>query len=95
MSPACVASKARTFAFNHTGSTLGEVLGTSDGGYIFCKTICSFRNKGTQKVQKTNHYILLTNVIIKRCIRPGSQPCSSGGGEEFQPDKYLTDNNSC
>ena len=35
---------------------------------------------GTQKLQKTNQYILLTNVSIKRYIRPGSEPGSSVGG---------------
>ena len=48
---------------------------------------------GYKRVQQTNHYILLTNVSIKRCIRPGYEP-SSSGGEEFQPDKYLTDRNA-
>ena len=50
---------------------------------------------GQKMIQKTNHSILLTNVSIKRCFKPCSEPCSSGGGEEFQPDKYLTDNNLC
>ena len=58
--------------------------------YIFPKH--SFQINGTQKITKTTHYILWTNVSIKRCIRPGSESGSSGG-EEFQPDKYLTDNN--
>ena len=44
---------------------------------------------GHKTTQKTNHYILLTNVSIKRCIRPSLKPIFSGGGEEFQPDKYL------
>ena len=48
---------------------------------------------GTQRTHKTNHYILLTNISIKRCIRPRLKPIYSGGGEEFQPDKYLTDSN--
>ena len=58
--------------------------------WFFCKTIYSFHKNGTKKYRKTNHYILLTNVSIKRCIRPILKPISSGG-EEFQPDKYLTD----
>ena len=61
---------------------------------FFCKTIYSF-HKGAQKIQQTNHYILLANVSIKRCIRLSSEPGSSGGGEEFQPDKYLTGINLC
>ena len=56
--------------------------------YFFAKQFIHFIN-GTQKIQKTNHYILLTNVS-----RPGSEPGSSGGGV-FQPDKYLTDRNLC
>ena len=59
---------------------------------IFAKQFIYFIN-GTQKSTTTNHYILFTNVSIKICIRPGSEPGSSGGGEEFQPDKYLTDRN--
>ena len=42
--------------------------------YFFAKQFIHFIN-GTQKIQKTNHYILLTNVS-----RPGSEPGSSGGG---------------
>ena len=61
---------------------------------FFAKQFIHSKN-GTQKDTKTNHYILLTNVSIKRCIIPGSEPCSSGGGEEFQPDNYLTDKNLC
>ena len=45
---------------------------------FFCKTIYSFK-KGNKNTQ-TNHYTLLTNASIKRCIKPGSEPCSSGGG---------------
>ena len=40
--------------------------------------------KPNTKSTKTNHYILLTNVSIIHL-----------GGEEFQPDKYLTDFNQC
>ena len=46
---------------------------------FFCKTIYSFHKNGTQRIQETNHYILLTNVSIKRCIRPRLKPISSGG----------------
>ena len=35
---------------------------------------------GQKMIQKTNHSILLTNVSIKRCFKPCSEPCSSGGG---------------
>ena len=38
---------------------------------------------GTQRIQKTNHYILLTNISIKRCIKPRLKLIYSGGGEEF------------
>ena len=34
-------------------------------------------------MQQTNHYILLTNVSTKRCIRPGSEMGSSGGEESY------------
>ena len=34
------------------------------------KYFYSFHKNGTQRIQKTNHYILLTNVSIKKCIRP-------------------------
>ena len=30
-------------------------------------------------MQKTNHYILLTNVSFERCIRPRLKPILSGG----------------
>ena len=47
--------------------------------------------KRDMKITNTNHYILLTNVCIERCIIPSSNHVLRGGGEEFQPDKYLTD----
>ena len=61
---------------------------------LFLQDNLFISNKRDTKITKTNHYILLTNVSNKRCIRPGSEPGSSGGGE-FQPDKYRKDNNSC
>ena len=30
-------------------------------------------------------------LVLKDVLRPRLKPGSSGGGEEFQPDKYLTD----
>ena len=36
---------------------------------FFCKTIYSFHKMGHKMIKKTNHYILLTNVSIKRCIK--------------------------
>ena len=36
---------------------------------FFAKQFISIHINGTQKIQKTNHYILLTNVSIKRCIK--------------------------
>ena len=36
---------------------------------FFCKSIYSFHKTGHKTIQKTNHYILLTNVSIKRCIK--------------------------
>ena len=48
---------------------------------------------GHKTIQKTNHYILLTNVSIKRCIKTSFETGFIRGGEEFQPDKYLTDSN--
>ena len=56
---------------------------------IFCKTILTFQKQDT-KSTKQNHYILLTNVSIKRCIRPGSQPCSSGGQSSSQTSTLQT-----
>ena len=32
-------------------------------------------------------------LALKDVLRPRFKPGSSGGGEEFQPDKYLTDSN--
>ena len=45
---------------------------------------------GHKTIQKTNHCILLTNVSIKRCIKTSFKTYFIRG-EEFQPDKYLTD----
>ena len=59
--------------------------------FFFCKTIYSFHKTGHKTIQKTNHYILLTNVIIKRCVKTSFETGFIRGGEEFQPDKYLTD----
>ena len=56
---------------------------------FFCKTIYSFQTNGTQKFTKRNHFILLTNVSIKRCIRPSSKPGSSGGKELIDKKRYL------
>ena len=58
--------------------------------FFFCKTIYSFHKTGHKTIQKTNHYILLTNVSIKRCIKTSFET-DLVRGEEFQPDKYLTD----
>ena len=33
-------------------------------------------------------------LVLKDVLRPHLKPGSSGGGEEFQPDKYLTDSKS-
>ena len=62
--------------------------------WFFCKSIYSRFRNGTQKDTKTDHYTLLTNVSITRCIIRGSNYVLWGGGGEFQPDKYLTDTNS-
>ena len=55
---------------------------------FFCKTIYSFK-KGNKNTQ-TNHYTLLTNASIKRCIKPGSEPCSSGGKSSSQTSTLQT-----
>ena len=47
---------------------------------LFLQDNLFISNKRDTKITKTNHYILLTNVSIKRCIRPGSEPSSSVGG---------------
>ena len=78
--------------FSKTG-TLHPYMPGQDFSYFFCKTIYSFHKTRHKTVQKINHNILLTNVSIKRCIK------TSFGtwfirGEEFQPDKYLTDRNN-
>ena len=44
---------------------------------------------GQKMIQKTNHYTLLTNASIKRCIKPGSEPCSSGGGKSSSQTSTL------
>ena len=42
---------------------------------VYLVVVCFLQNnlfiskKGTQRTQKTNHYILLTNISIKRCIK--------------------------
>ena len=59
--------------------------------FFFCKTIYSFHKTGHKTIQKTNHYILLTNVFIKSCIKTSFETWFIRGGKEFQPDKYLTD----
>ena len=48
---------------------------------LFLQDNLFISNKRDTKITNTNHYILLTNVSIKRCIRPGSEPGSSGGGK--------------
>ena len=60
---------------------------------IFLQNNLFISNNGTQRIQKTNHYILLTNISIKRCIKTSLETYLLRGGEEFQPDKYLTDRN--
>ena len=50
----------------------------------------NFKKRDTKNT-KTNHYILLTNDSIKRCILLSTDRVLRGGGEEFRPDKYLTD----
>ena len=55
---------------------------------FFCKTIYSFQKRDT-KITQTNDHILLTNVSIKRCIRPGSEPTSSGGGKSSNQTSTL------
>ena len=42
-----------------------------------------------KRVQQTNHYILLANVSIKRCIRLSSEPGSSGGGKSSNQTSTL------
>ena len=34
-------------------------------------------------------------LVLKDVLRPRLKPGSSGGGKEFQPDKYLTDRIKC
>ena len=34
-------------------------------------------------------------LVLKDVLKPRLKPSSSGGGEEFQPDKYLTDRTMC
>ena len=51
---------------------------------IFAKQFIKLRKRDT-KDTKTNHYKLLTNVSIKRCIRPGS----SGGGKSSNQTSTL------
>ena len=47
---------------------------------FFAKQFISIHINGTQKIQKTNHYILLTNVSIKRCIRTSFETDFIRGG---------------
>ena len=46
--------------------------------FFLQNNLFKFKN-GTQENTKTNHYILLTNVSIKRCIIPSSDQIFSGG----------------
>ena len=60
--------------------------------HIFLQNNLLKFTKRDTKSTLTNHYILLTNVSIERCIKQNSNVILFfGGGEEFQPDKYLTD----
>ena len=52
-----------------------------DSSVIFLQNnLFKFKN-GTQKSTKTNHYIFLTNVSIKRCIIPSSNHVLLGGDD--------------
>ena len=53
---------------------------TTERFSFFCKTIYSFHKMGHKKIQKTNHYILLTNVSIKRCIKTSFETWFIRGG---------------
>ena len=47
---------------------------------IFLQNNLFISNNGTQRIQKTNHYILLTNISIKRCIKTSFETDLLGGG---------------
>ena len=46
---------------------------------FFAKQFIHFKN-GTQRIQKTNHYILLTNISIKRCTETSFETDQLRGG---------------
>ena len=62
---------------------------------FFCKTIYSFPKNGTQRKQKTNHYILLTNISIKRCIKTSFETnfLRGGGKSSNQTSTLQTESN--
>ena len=49
-------------------------------GLFFLQNNLLISKNGTQRTHKTNHYILLTNISIKRCIKPHLKPIYLGGG---------------
>ena len=56
---------------------------------FFCKTIYSFHKTGHKTIQKTNHYILLTNVSIKRCIKTSFETYLIRGGKSSSQTSTL------
>ena len=57
--------------------------------YFFAKQLIQIQKRDT-KSANTNHYILLTNVSIKRCIRPGSHHILLGGGGEGKSSNHTS-----
>ena len=49
--------------------------------YFFAKQFIHFIKRDTKSIQKTNHYILLTNVGIKRCIKTSFETGFIKGGD--------------
>ena len=56
---------------------------------FFCKTIYSFHKTGQNRYRKTNHYILLTNVSIKRCIKTSFETGFIKGGKSSNQTSTL------
>ena len=47
---------------------------------IFLQNNLFISKNGTQRIQKTNHYILLTNISIKRCTETSFETDQLRGG---------------
>ena len=61
----------------------------SSGRPFFAKQFINFIKRDTKTIQKTNHYILLTNVSIKRCIKTSFETGFIRGGKSSNQTSTL------